>query len=240
MLVVVTIAIIISGVVLASKFSDDRHFYAAEAEAEAKAIAAVAAAEAEAEAKAIAAIAAAEAEAEAKAVAAIAAAEAEAEAKTIAAIAAAEAEAEAKAVAAAEAEVEATAGMDKNVNASDSITLLTENTSFMNLGYVFKDIDEPVELSREIAIKIAYEDKGTSLRTAAKSTTAILTRYTDTQMPILPGTDIELIDYPVWIVTYHGTTVKPRFSDDIILVNTSVIIDAQSGEILETITYNAE
>lgn len=128
---------------------------------------------------------------------------------------------------------------DNNLSLSDDISLLMSNPSFTNHGLILNDIDSPVNLDRESALALARKYKGEEIASNAKSITAILASLTDNEIPTPSGTDIELVNYPVWIVTYYGVSVKPRFTDPII-VDTNVIIDAKSGELLEVITYNAE
>ena len=131
---------------------------------------------------------------------------------------------------------------NSNLKHSDDIKILTDNPFFTDKGFILKEIDvlnKSTTIDRETALDIAGMYKGVEARSMAKSTTAIIVLFTDTETPVLLDSKIILKDYPVWIVTYHQITVKPRFNETI-LADMSIIIDSQSGEVLECFTYNAE
>jgi hypothetical protein len=123
-------------------------------------------------------------------------------------------------------------------SSSDSLNILTENTNFQNHGFEVKALTETVKFDRTAAIKKANESVGKQISAKAESITAVLAKFTDTETPVLPESNIALKDYPVWIVTYHGVTLqKQGIPGGTVYADTNVVIDANSGEVLETFSY---
>ena len=148
---------------------------------------------------------------------------------------------------------------------SDPLSVLSESEKFIEHGFVIEEIRETVKLGRVDAIIIADGIVENHISSTARSTTAILARFTNTEMslmpdtkmtlmsetevtsmsftmtPLMPESDVELIDYPVWIVTYHGVMLQTRGRHDIkVYADKNVVIDAMSGEVLEVFSYIAK
>ena len=122
---------------------------------------------------------------------------------------------------------------------SDSLNILTENTNFQNHGFEVKALTEAVKFDKTAAIKKANESVGKQISSKAESITAVSAKFTDTETPVLPESNIALKDYPVWIVTYHGVTLqKQGIPGGTVYADTNVVIDANSGEVLETFSYS--
>ena len=122
---------------------------------------------------------------------------------------------------------------------SDSLNILTENTNFQNHGFEVKALTEAVKLDKTAAVKKANESVGKQISTKAESITAVSAKFTDTETPVLPESNITLKDYPVWIVTYHGVTLqKQGMAGGTVYADQNVVIDANSGEVLETFSYS--
>ncbi|NMA49081.1 MAG: hypothetical protein GX947_04845 [Tissierellia bacterium] len=123
---------------------------------------------------------------------------------------------------------------------SDSLNVLTENVNFQNHGFVVKALTEAVKVDKAAAINKADESIGKQISAKAESITAILAKFTDTETPILPETNITLKDYPVWIVTYHGVTLQKLGKPETIYADKNVVIDANTGDVLETFSYGQQ
>ena len=96
----------------------------------------------------------------------------------------------------------------------------------------------------------AKETTGMYFSEQAKSTTAVLVKLTKKEYPRLPGSDVVLQDLPVWIVTIHDVNILtsggPNFfngqtndtSKDVVFGDVNVIIDADTGKVIETFFYS--
>ncbi|HEY5583509.1 MAG TPA: hypothetical protein VIK78_03350 [Ruminiclostridium sp.] len=127
--------------------------------------------------------------------------------------------------------------IDSSINisaAEDSIEEILKNPNFKNHGYLAKQITQSVALNKMDTIAAVKNIQGESELKFAKKVTSVLVNFTDTETPQLPS-EIVLKDYPVWIVTLHGINVKTRFGT--ILADKNVIIDANSGEEIESFSY---
>jgi hypothetical protein len=122
-----------------------------------------------------------------------------------------------------------------------------------------KTTDEIPSLSEEKAIEIAKKHIGEQISNEAKSIMAMYVKLTDhpggenSPALILPGTNIVMEDILVWIVTFHGVNV-PRYGpglmlnskgehiapnvDPYVYGDLNVVIDANSGNVLEAFSYN--
>jgi len=122
---------------------------------------------------------------------------------------------------------------------SDSLNILTENTNFQKHGFVVKALTDAVKVDKPSAIEKANESVGEQISTKAESITAVLAKFTDTETPVLPESNIALKDYPVWIVTYHGVTLqKEGKPGGTVYADQNVVVDANSGDVLESFAYS--
>jgi hypothetical protein len=128
---------------------------------------------------------------------------------------------------------------------SDPITVLTEDENFTSHGMTLKEISAPVKLDRQTAIDKADAFNGGWNGKEAEAVTAVLALFTDQTTNPLSGTGIVLKDYPAWIVTYHGVTMRtggPKNSTGphSVYGDSSVVIDANSGEWLISFSYSVK
>jgi hypothetical protein len=134
---------------------------------------------------------------------------------------------------------------DVNISASDnSMDSLLKNPNFKSHGFEIQKIEESVKINEAIAIEKAKESVGTKISTNSKSITTALVKFTDKETPTLPETDINLTDYPVWIITFHEVNIPhSNFKstnnniNPYTLADTNVVIDANSGNELESFSY---
>ena len=114
-------------------------------------------------------------------------------------------------------------------------------------------------MTEEKAIEIAKKDVGQQIGNEVESITARYVKFTnhsggmDSPALVLPGTNIVLEDISVWIVTFHGVNA-PRYGpglmlnskgehiapnvDPYVYGDLNVVIDANSGNVLEAFSYN--
>lgn len=122
---------------------------------------------------------------------------------------------------------------------SDSLSTLTANENFTKHGFSVKTITEAVKVNRSSAFDIANKAVGSYCKDS-KSITGVLAKFTDSETPQLPETNIILNDYPVWIVTYNNVSVTVGNSHSgykTIQADSNVVIDANSGEVLFQFEY---
>ena len=114
-------------------------------------------------------------------------------------------------------------------------------------------------MTEEKAIEIAKKDVGQQIGNEVESITAMYVKFTnhsggmDSPALVLPGTNIVLENISVWIVTFHGVNAPrcgpgPMFNskgeridvnvDPYVYGDLNVVIDANSGNVLEGFSYN--
>ena len=119
--------------------------------------------------------------------------------------------------------------------------------------------DETPTLTEEEAIEIAKKDVRGRIRNEAESIMAMYVKLTDrpggknSPALVLPGTNIVMEDIPVWIVTFHGADILyvgpgRMFNsngepitinvDPYVYGDLNVVIDANTGDVLETFSYS--
>jgi hypothetical protein len=109
----------------------------------------------------------------------------------------------------------------------------------------FNETTDVVKLDKSAAIEKAKEIVGASLSLEAKKITGALVKYTNKEVSKLPNSNITLQNYPVWIITFEGVHMKKNGPKSIklgtsdVLADTNVIIDANSGEMIEIISYSS-
>lgn len=128
--------------------------------------------------------------------------------------------------------------------ASDPIEVLTQNKNFINSRLDVKELKEQVKIKQEEAINIAKNLVGSDADLEASKVTAVKALFTDNENTRLIEKNIVLKDYPVWIVTFHGVKLVKRSApqgyagDTEVIADKNIIIDALTGEILESVSYS--
>jgi len=121
---------------------------------------------------------------------------------------------------------------------------------------------EPVEaasaIPRDAAIDVATKCQEERIAHEARAITALYGRFSDLSTspdnaPVpLPGTNRVINNAPVWIVTFHGVHMLhsgpcmidasgkqiPLTRDPYMFGDTNVVLDAETGEVLEGFSYN--
>lgn len=131
--------------------------------------------------------------------------------------------------------------------ATDSLAVLTENPNFAQAGFRVRPVSdaavplsEGAAVSRGAAMETATAEAQAQNVSGASSVNAVLADFTDTQTPVLPETHASMTDVRVWIVTFSDVTMERGGpSPESVCADFSVVIDAASGEVLETFAYPA-
>ena len=129
-----------------------------------------------------------------------------------------------------------------------------------DFGIELKSLDGVPSVTEDTAIDIAKREAGgdTTAADAEEHITAMYTSLSDYpagpgESPLtLPGTTRVMKDVPVWIVTFHGVHMLrsglciidasgkqiPSTRDPYVFGDTNVVLDAETGEVLEGFNYN--
>ena len=129
-----------------------------------------------------------------------------------------------------------------------------------DFGIELKPLDGVPSVTEDAAIAVAKREVGGIDTTAvdAEHITAMYTSFSDypagpSESPLtLPGTTRVMKDVPVWIVTFHGVHMlhsgpcmidasgkqTPSTRDPYVFGDTNVVLDAETGEVLEGFSYN--
>ena len=128
-----------------------------------------------------------------------------------------------------------------------------------DFGIELKAIDGMPSVTEDLAIAIAKREVGGD--TIARDAEHITTMYTslsdylagpENSPMMLPGTTRVMKDVPVWIVTFHGVHMLhsgpcmidasgkliPSTRDPYVFGDANVVLDAETGEVLEGFSYN--
>jgi hypothetical protein len=126
------------------------------------------------------------------------------------------------------------------------------------LGIELDPVEATPAISRDAAIDAATKCEGEGIGHEARAITAVYGRFSDhstssCSAPItLPGANHVMNNVPVWIVTFHGVHMLhsgpcmmdasgkqiPSTRDPYVFGDTSVVLDAETGEVLEGFSYN--
>jgi len=128
-----------------------------------------------------------------------------------------------------------------------------------DFGIELKPLDGVPSVTEDLAIAIAKREVGGD--TIARDAEHITTMYTslsdylagpENSPMMLPGTTRVMKDVPVWIVTFHGVHMLhsgpcmidasgkliPSTRDPYVFGDANVVLDAETGEVLEGFSYN--
>jgi hypothetical protein len=128
----------------------------------------------------------------------------------------------------------------------------------VELGIELRPVEATTVISRDTAIDVATKHEGEHISHEAQAITAMYGRFSDHSTssgnaPItLPGTNRVMNNVPVWIVTFHGVHVLhsgpcmidaggkeiPSIRDPYVFGDANVVLDAETGEVLEGFSYN--
>lgn len=140
--------------------------------------------------------------------------------------------------------------MQKEAALTGSVEEVKSSTHFEDYGYKIEELSdsepdgaEANMISREKALEIAVSEVEQMARSEAKSINAVSVRFTDPETDHVPNTDKSLKDIPVWLVTFNDVTIErggPAGDyDRSITADINVVIDIETGEVLEIISHAA-
>lgn len=132
-------------------------------------------------------------------------------------------------------------GKDNPVILDDSIENFRNSSHFPSNEYIFEEVNQDIKIDKASAASEALKSEKDAKNHAGKIT-ALLTSLTKKKHPLIPGSNIFLNQYPVWIISFYdveitaqgGYNSEPRTFP----ANTHVFIDANTGEILQTNSYS--
>ena len=119
-----------------------------------------------------------------------------------------------------------------------------QNKYFNSQNFEFKEMLDAVKLDKSTAIQKSKDFVGEANSQEAKKISAMLVKYTNKEINKLPDSDILLQDYPVWVVSFEGVYAKKHSGkgsggNSMILADSHVFVDANSGEILQRISHTS-
>jgi len=121
----------------------------------------------------------------------------------------------------------------------------TQALNFKQHGLEIIPSDESFNIQEDRALSIALDYVGKEVCQTAQAIKTVKGRFTDHETPVLPGENIVLNNYPVWIVTFHNVTLYKHGGpcqdpdrDNTVKADDNVVIDAGSGEVLMSIAYS--
>ena len=126
------------------------------------------------------------------------------------------------------------------------------------LGIELESVEATPVISSDTAIGIATKCEGDRMSHEAQAITAVYGRFSDRSTSsgsapiVLPGVNRVMNNVPVWIVTFHGVHMLhsgpcmidasgnriPLTRDPYVFGDTNVVLDAETGKVLEGFSYN--
>lgn len=143
---------------------------------------------------------------------------------------------------------------DAETPVAETLSALTDNPQFIQHGFQVRavsDVAEPLSVEQmidrntaiETAIETALQAAQSRVESGAVSIHAVLADFTDTETSVLPESNVSMTNVRVWIVTFSGVTIErggpAGMQAEPVLADLNIVIDAHSGEILETFAYTA-
>lgn len=139
---------------------------------------------------------------------------------------------------------------DAETPVTETLSALTDNPQFIQHGFQVRavsDVAEPLSaeqmIDRNTAIETALQAAQARVESGAVSIHAALADFTDTETSVLPESNVSMTNVRVWIVTFSGVTIErggpAGMQAEPVLADLNIVIDAHSGEILETFAYTA-
>ncbi len=125
---------------------------------------------------------------------------------------------------------------------------LINNPHFPTDEYLFEKLDAKGYIDKATAAKEALKFNGTDRDDYPEAVKAVLVKLTKKKYAQIAGSSVVLKDYPVWVVSLYGINItvhsKPVFNTakekneaKVIQGNTHILVDASTGEVLQSIGY---
>lgn len=134
---------------------------------------------------------------------------------------------------------------DTSVPLTGTVDALTNSTNIQEHGFSISEFS-PIStqsadvqiISQEAAITAATNRLEAMTSSTPSTINAVLASFTDNELVSVPETGGTLQNVPAWIITFQDVTITAQGNGASVLADSTVVIDAYTGEILEVISYS--
>ncbi|MEX2104578.1 MAG: hypothetical protein WD907_04515 [Bacilli bacterium] len=124
-------------------------------------------------------------------------------------------------------------------SSSSELLILGQSEGLRFAGIEFTELIETVKINNSTAMEVAAKTLGDLAKQTPEKISATLAKFTDIDTQPAPDSNIILKDLPVWVVTYYGINMPRNGKAGVVYspvyADTTIIIDANTGEMLEMI-----
>ena len=92
-------------------------------------------------------------------------------------------------------------------------------------------------IDRDAALSVASKHLEAMTSSAPSSVNAILASFTDNESAVINESGRVLRNAPAWVITFSDVTLASQGHGGDILADSTMVIDAYSGELIEVISY---
>ena len=133
---------------------------------------------------------------------------------------------------------------DESVPLTGTLRALTDRVDPADRGFSVAELAaESVQSSgnamidRDAALLVASKHLEAMTSSAPSSVNAILASFTDNESAVINESGRTLQNAPAWVVTFTNVTLTTQGNGGTVLADSTMVIDAYSGELLEVISY---
>ncbi len=133
---------------------------------------------------------------------------------------------------------------DESVPLTGTLQALTDRVDPADRGFSVVELaPESVQSSgnamidRDAALSVASKHLEAMTSSAPSSVNAILASFTDNESAVINESGRTLQNAPAWVITFRNVTLATQGRAGDILADSTMVIDAYSGELLEVISY---
>ncbi len=92
-------------------------------------------------------------------------------------------------------------------------------------------------IDRDAALSLASKQLEAMTSSVPSSVNAVLASFTDNESAAINESGRTLQNAPAWVITFSGVTLASQGSGGTVLADSTMVIDAYSGELLKVISY---
>lgn len=133
---------------------------------------------------------------------------------------------------------------DESVPLTGTLQTLTDRVDPADRGFSVAELAaESVQSSgnamidRDAALSVASKHLEAMTSSAPSSVNAILASFTDNESAVINESGRTLQNAHAWVVTFTNVTLTTQGNGGTVLADSTMVIDAYSGELLEVISY---
>ena len=133
---------------------------------------------------------------------------------------------------------------DESVPLTGTLRALTDRVDPADRGFSVAELAaESVQSSgnamidRDAALLVASKHLEAMASSAPSSVNAILASFTDNESAVINESGRVLLNAPAWVITFSDVTLASQGHGGDILADSTMVIDAYSGELIEVISY---